>query len=66
MSNIEIHNVNVTSQDILITPAQLKAALPMSGPVHDKLAESRQVIEHILDRKDYRLFVVVGPCAIHD
>jgi 3-deoxy-7-phosphoheptulonate synthase len=66
MSNIEVHNVNVDAQDILITPEQLKSELPMSEGVQDTLAESRQVIENILDRKDPRLFVVVGPCSIHD
>ena len=66
MSNIEVHNVNVASQDVLITPAELKAALPMSESVHDTLAASRQVIQDILDRKDQRIFVVVGPCSIHD
>lgn len=66
MSNIEVHNVNVASQDILVTPEQLKQALPMSEAIHDKLAASRQVIRDILDRKDHRLFVVVGPCSIHD
>jgi 3-deoxy-7-phosphoheptulonate synthase len=66
MSNIAVHNVNVDSQAILITPEQLKTALPMSESVHDTLAQSRQVIENILDRKDHRIFVVVGPCSIHD
>lgn len=66
MSNIKVHNVNVASQDILITPDQLKAAMPMSESVHDTLAGSRQVIEDILDRRDARIFVVVGPCSIHD
>jgi 3-deoxy-7-phosphoheptulonate synthase len=66
MSNIEVHNVNVDSQDILITPEQLKKTLPMSESVHDTLAASRQVIENILDRRDHRIFVVVGPCSIHD
>ncbi len=66
MSNIEVHNVNVASQDILITPDQLKTTLPMSVSIHDTLADSRQVIEDILDRRDHRLFVVVGPCSIHD
>ena len=66
MSNIEVHNVNVASQNILITPEQLKLALPMSESVQDTLATSRQVIEDILDRKDQRIFVVVGPCSIHD
>ena len=66
MSNIEVHNVNVASQDVLITPAQLKTTLPMTEQVHDRLVASRRVIEDILDRKDHRLFVVVGPCSIHD
>lgn len=66
MSNIEVHNVNVDSQNVLITPADLKRALPMSEKIHDTVVASRQVIEDILDRKDHRIFAVVGPCSIHD
>tara|TARA_R110001599_G_scaffold353512_1_gene593437 strand:+ start:30647 stop:31717 length:1071 start_codon:yes stop_codon:yes gene_type:complete len=66
MSNIEVHNINVDSQDVLVTPQQLKRALPMSDASHKMLASSRKVIQDILDRKDHRVFVVVGPCSIHD
>jgi len=66
MSNTEVHNVNVDSQDILITPEQLKSALPMSDSIRVTLAESRHTIENTLDRRDHRIFVVVGPCSIHD
>jgi len=66
MSNIEVHNINVDSQDVLVTPEQLKHALPMSDKAHDMVVGSRQVIQDILDRKDHRIFVVVGPCSIHD
>ena len=66
MSNIEVHNVNVDSQNVLITPEQLKRSLPMSEAVKANLADSRKVIENILDGKDHRLFGVVGPCSIHD
>ncbi|MCP5146723.1 MAG: 3-deoxy-7-phosphoheptulonate synthase [Pseudomonadales bacterium] len=66
MSNIEVHNINVDSQEVLLTPLQLKQALPMSDAVRATVADSRQVIRDILDRKDHRLFVVVGPCSIHD
>jgi 3-deoxy-7-phosphoheptulonate synthase len=66
MSNIDVHNVNVDSQNILIPPEQLKAQLPMTESVHDTLTETREVIQNILDRKDHRIFVVVGPCSIHD
>jgi 3-deoxy-7-phosphoheptulonate synthase len=59
-------NLNVESADVLITPTQLKAALPLSEKSADTVAEGRQVLRDILDRKDHRLFVVVGPCSIHD
>ena len=35
MSNIEVHNVNVDSQDILITPEQLKQTLPIGMSLRD-------------------------------
>jgi 3-deoxy-7-phosphoheptulonate synthase len=66
IQNRDVHNVNVGAQDVLITPDELKRELPMSGAAHDALAASRQVIQDILDRKDHRVFVVVGPCSIHD
>ncbi len=66
MSNNQVHNVNVKSQDILITPEQLKQSLPMSVAVQNTVTDSREVIQNILDGKDHRLFVVVGPCSIHD
>ncbi len=66
MSNIEVHNINMASQEVLITPEQLWAEQPMSDQVRRTVAESRQVIWDILDGKDDRLFVVVGPCSIHD
>ncbi len=66
MSNTAVHNINVASQDVLVTPEQLKQALPASEAVRQMVAASRQVIWDILDRKDPRLFVVVGPCSIHD
>lgn len=66
MSNIEVHNINVAAQDVLITPEALKQKLPLSDSVLDSVTASRKVIRDILDRKDHRLFVVVGPCSIHD
>jgi 3-deoxy-7-phosphoheptulonate synthase len=61
-----VENINVESQEILITPEQLKAAIPMSDKARQNVAESRQVIRNILDGKDHRMFIVVGPCSIHD
>lgn len=66
MSTTAVDNVNVESQDILISPEALKHALPASDKAAAVISESRQVIKNILDKKDHRLFVVVGPCSIHD
>ena len=66
MTNIVIDNLNVKSQEVLMTPEQLKAQLPMSETAAENIANDREVIRNILDRKDHRLFVVVGPCSIHD
>ena len=59
-------NLNVQSNNPLITPQMLKAELPLVGDALDTVQEARQTIFDILDRKDHRLFVVVGPCSIHD
>jgi 3-deoxy-7-phosphoheptulonate synthase len=66
MSNIEVHNINMASQEVLVTPEQLWEELPMSSFVQSTVAASRTHIRDILDRRDHRLFVVVGPCSIHD
>ena len=66
MSNNQVHNINVDSQNVLVTPQQLNDTLPMSDAVRATVSASRQAIWDILDRKDPRLFVVVGPCSIHD
>jgi len=66
MSNNELHNTNMASQELLITPQELWQAQPMSETVKNTVADSRGAIQNILERKDHRLFVVVGPCSIHD
>ncbi len=66
MNTEVLENVNVAAQEVLITPEQLKAELPLSQAAAETVSESRQIIRNILDRKDHRLFIVVGPCSIHD
>ncbi len=66
MSEQRIDNLNVESQEILITPEALKQAIPMTDKAMSTISHGRKVIENILDRKDHRVFVVVGPCSIHD
>ncbi len=67
MSNeINVEDLNVVSSEVLITPAQLKAELPLSEQASQTVAAGRDTVRKILDRHDPRLIVVVGPCSIHD
>jgi len=59
-------NLNISSNDALITPESLKQELPLQGEALQTVSNARETIFSILDRKDPRLFVVVGPCSIHD
>jgi len=60
------YSINVTTQDLLPTPEQVKNALPLSARAKETVLQGREVVRRILDRRDHRLFVVVGPCSIHD
>ena len=68
MSNIQdrLQNVNVASSDLLATPEEVKRRLPLTERAADTVLRSRETLRAILERRDPRLFVVVGPCSIHD
>ena len=66
MSDKRVEDLNILSCSRLITPERLKVELPISDAATRSVMESRQVIKDILDRRDKRLFIVVGPCSIHD
>ena len=61
-----VYNVNVVSQDVLATPEEVKRRLPLGERGEQAVLRGRNTVERILDRKDHRLMVVVGPCSIHD
>ena len=62
----QLYNVNVASSELLPTPEEVKRELPASPEAQRCVLNARTVIRDILDRRDPRLFVVVGPCSIHD
>lgn len=59
-------NVNIKGSEELITPETIKKLLPASEQSLTHVLESRQIIQDILDNKDRRHFIVIGPCSIHD
>ncbi len=66
MADLQIDDLNVASNETLITPEQLKREIPLTDAALRTVANGRQVVRDILDGKDHRLFVVIGPCSIHD
>jgi 3-deoxy-7-phosphoheptulonate synthase len=59
-------NLNVVSLDVMPSPDEVKHRVPLSDRASETVVAGRRTLESILDGRDPRLFVVVGPCSIHD
>ena len=66
MTDRPIENLNVENFEGLVSPEELKREIPLPESIRDTVIGARQILRDILDRRDPRLFVVVGPCSIHD
>jgi 3-deoxy-7-phosphoheptulonate synthase len=66
MTAAATENLNVAGLDEMPSPAQLKAERPLTDRAADSVRSGRTQLTRILERSDPRLFVVVGPCSIHD
>ena len=59
-------NLNVLAHEALPSPSEIKQDLPATPDIADRVLEARRRVRDILERRDRRLLVVVGPCSIHD
>ena len=50
----------------LMSPALLHHELPLTSALHDTVLAGRAQVEDVLNGRDPRLLVVVGPCSVHD
>ncbi len=66
MNTSDIENINVSAFDPMPSPEDILADLPLSTEAARTVMRGRETLRNILERKDHRLFVVVGPCSIHD
>ena len=66
MQKDSINNVHISSEQVLITPAELKAKLPVSEKALQFVQDARGTISDIIHGKDHRLLIVCGPCSVHD
>ena len=48
MSNTSVDNLNVASQEVLITPRQLKDEIPLSDSAREVVVQGRDAIRNIL------------------
>jgi 3-deoxy-7-phosphoheptulonate synthase len=66
MTTHDIDNINVSAFDPMPSPEEIHARLPLTASAASLVMHGREILRNILDRRDPRLFVVVGPCSIHD
>src|SRR4029453_15137359 len=59
-------NTNVKDSYLLPSPQEISRQVPLNDTSLNTVLKGRDQIKAILDGKDRRLFVVLGPCSIHD
>jgi len=63
---IKTNNLKITGITPIIAPADLRQVFPLSEKDRTFVSRSREQIKEIIQRRDKRLMVIVGPCSIHD
>lgn len=58
-------NLRVSAANIL-APIALKTQMPLRTDLAEAIISHRTTITNILDGKDPRLLVIIGPCSVHD
>ena len=67
--NLELQkteNLRVERITRLKTPQNLKEGFPISKAALETVLNGRTDVRAVLNRKDKRMLVVIGPCSIHD
>ncbi len=59
-------DLHIANTEPLITPSELAAELPAGETARQSVLDGRSQIEAVLDQRDHRMVVIVGPCSIHD
>ncbi|MDG1733348.1 MAG: 3-deoxy-7-phosphoheptulonate synthase [Thalassotalea sp.] len=64
--NGKLNDIHVNSEEVLITPNELRNKLPLSEQDRQFVLSSRSTIAKIIHKQDPRLLVISGPCSVHD
>ncbi|HEX6240962.1 MAG TPA: 3-deoxy-7-phosphoheptulonate synthase, partial [Polyangiales bacterium] len=66
MSFVPTDDLRIEKLRPLIPPAILIEEIPLSEAGSKLVADSRLAVRDVMDGRDDRLMVVIGPCSIHD
>ena len=61
-----IQDINIKRTKRLLPPKELKKAYPSNTNSKRLILESRKEIRDIINGKDKRLLLIIGPCSVHD
>ena len=59
-------DLRITGTKEIQTPEALMQELPLTETASETVSRTREQIYDVLDGKDDRLVVIIGPCSIHD
>jgi len=62
----QTNNLRISDIKHIDSPEQVIADLPISDVAANLVEKTRKQIHDILNNKDDRLLVIIGPCSIHD
>jgi len=62
----QTENLNIEAFEPMPTPEEIHGRVPLSEAAALSVLAGRRALERVLDGTDPRVFVVVGPCSIHD
>jgi 3-deoxy-7-phosphoheptulonate synthase len=66
LRNTSNESINIASTLYLPTPSELKRAIPLCPKCTRTVTIARNDIREILEGRDERLLLIMGPCSIHD
>ena len=66
MTQYRTDDLRIRSIKEVVVPAEVQAEHPLTETAAETTSLTRQAIHDILNGKDDRLLVVIGPCSIHD
>jgi 3-deoxy-7-phosphoheptulonate synthase len=64
--NKKTDDLKISSMKELVSPIDIINEIPMTEKATETVVESRRQIIDIINKRDNRLLMVVGPCSIHD